>query len=53
MRENDASWSAELWVRNLFDERYLTAVYAQLGAGDYGVLVGDPRTLGVTLRTRY
>ncbi|MEK1941231.1 MAG: TonB-dependent receptor [Pseudomonas sp.] len=53
VRENDSSWAAELWVRNLFDERYLTAVYAQLGAGDYGVLVGDPRSLGVTLRTRY
>ncbi len=53
VRENDATWSAEFWVRNLFDERYLTAVYAQLGAGDYGVLVGDPRTAGVTLRTRY
>lgn len=53
LRQGDGRWEAELWVRNLFDTQYLTAVYAQLGAGDYGVLVGDPRSVGVTLRTRY
>lgn len=53
LRQGDGRWEAELWVRNLFDKQYLTAVYAQLGAGDYGVLVGDARSAGVTLRTRY
>ena len=53
LRRADRRWEAELWARNLFDEDYITAVYAQLGAGDYGVLTGDPRSLGVTLRTRW
>ena len=52
VRRSDRRWEAEFWARNLFDEQYVTAVYAQLGAGDYGVLTGDPRSLGVTLRTR-
>jgi len=53
LRQGDGRWEAELWVRNLFDKEYLTAVYAQLGAGDYGVLVGDSRSAGMTLRARW
>ncbi|WP_252272768.1 TonB-dependent receptor [Pseudomonas subflava] len=53
LRQADRRWEAELWARNLFDEGYITAVYAQLGAGDYGVLTGDPRSVGMTLRTRW
>lgn len=53
LRRNDRRWEAEVWARNLFDEDYVTAVYAQLAAGDYGVLTGDPRSLGLTLRTRW
>ncbi|MBA1205351.1 TonB-dependent receptor [Pseudomonas capeferrum] len=41
------------WVRNLFDAHYLTAVSAQLGAGDYAVLPGEPRTAGVTVIWRH
>lgn len=41
------------WVRNLFDTYYLTAVSAQLGAGDYAVLPGEPRTAGVTVIWRH
>ena len=53
LRRTDRRWEAELWARNLLDEDYITAVYAQLGAGDYGVVTGDPRSVGVTLRTRW
>ncbi|WP_434773243.1 TonB-dependent receptor [Pseudomonas entomophila] len=41
------------WVRNLFDADYLTAVSAQLGAGDYAGLPGEPRTAGVTIIWRH
>ncbi|MES2821048.1 MAG: TonB-dependent receptor [Pseudomonadota bacterium] len=53
LRRADGAWEVEGWVRNLFDTQRITAVYALLGVGDYGVLPGDPRTLGMTLRTRY
>ena len=53
LRRGDRRWEAELWARNLFDEDYITAVYARLGAGDYGVLSGAPRSVGMTLRTRW
>lgn len=53
LRRSDRQWETELWARNLFDTEYITAVYAQLGAGDYGVLTGDPRSVGMTVRTRW
>ena len=53
LRRGDRRWEAELWAHNLFDEDYITAVYARLGAGDYGVLSGAPRSVGMTLRTRW
>lgn len=49
----DRAWDVQFWVRNLFDERYVTAVRGQLGAGDYGVALGEPRMLGTTLRLAY
>ncbi|MBA1264158.1 TonB-dependent receptor [Stutzerimonas stutzeri] len=53
LRRIDRRWEVEAWVHNLFDRESITAVYALLGAGDYGVLPGDPRTFGMTLRARY
>ncbi|TBV01206.1 TonB-dependent receptor [Pseudomonas dryadis] len=53
MGRADQRWVVELWARNLFDQRYASAVYATLGSGDYAVLPGDARTLGVTWRGRY
>ncbi|MBH3340596.1 TonB-dependent receptor [Pseudomonas mendocina] len=49
----DQRWAVELWARNLFDQEYANAFYATLGSGDYGLLPGAPRSLGVTLRARY
>jgi len=53
LRRQDRGWELEGWVNNLFDSRSITAVYSLLGAGDYGVLPGNPRTLGTTVRLRY
>ncbi len=51
--EADQRWAVELWARNLFDQDYASAFYATLGSGDYGLLPGAPRSLGVSLRARY
>ncbi|WP_263144997.1 TonB-dependent receptor [Pseudomonas sp. RIT-PI-AD] len=53
VRRVDRRWEVEAWARNLFDRHYLDAVYATLGNGDYAVLPGDPRSLGLSLRARY
>lgn len=53
LRDPDRSWSVEGWVRNVLDTQYITAVYSLLGAGDYGVLPGDPRTVGLTLKVSH
>jgi len=47
-------WEVFVWVKNLFDEEYLTNLTVQ--AGNSGLIVGtpnDPQTFGVTLRARY
>ena len=46
-------WDISIWVRNLFDKQYLTAVYPIYGVGDYGAVAGDPRTYGATLRLNF
>lgn len=53
LRSRDRAWEVEGWARNLFDRHYITAVYSLLGAGDYGVLPGNERMLGTTVRLRY
>lgn len=53
LRRSDRGWEVEGWVRNLFDRHSVSAVYALLGAGDYGVLTGEPRMAGMTVRARY
>lgn len=52
LRRENRRWEMELWSRNLFNRQYITAVYAALGEGDYGVVVGDPRSAGLTVRAR-
>ena len=47
-------WEAQLWARNLFNANYLQNETIQ--AGNSGLVVGtpsDPRTYGITLRTRF
>ena len=52
MRLNDGKADLSVWARNLFDNDY----YQTLGVLNYGLVtatLGDPRTLGVTLRTKW
>ncbi|MDB5451912.1 MAG: Pesticin receptor, partial [Caulobacteraceae bacterium] len=53
LRHGDGTWDAYVWARNLFNEDYLQRI--QLAGFNSGLLVasvGDPRTIGVTLRAR-
>ena len=52
VRALDGGVDIQLWGRNLFDKDY----YQSLSAGNTGAItgtLGDPRTYGVTLRTRF
>lgn len=53
LRQAQARWEMVGWVRNAFDTDHVTAISAQLGAGDYAALPGQPRTAGVTLRWKH
>lgn len=43
------NWDLRLWVHNVLDEGYIAAIYALTGGGDYGALIGKPRTVGMTV----
>lgn len=50
-KTDDGLWDLSVWARNLFDQNY----FLNLTAANTGVVtaqVGEPRTFGVTLRTR-
>lgn len=50
-KTDDGLWDLSVWARNLFDQDY----FLNLSAANTGVVtaqVGEPRTFGVTLRTR-
>ncbi|MFN3583228.1 TonB-dependent receptor [Phenylobacterium sp.] len=47
------SWEVFLWSKNLLDEKYFTSISAQAGnSGALFATLGDPRTIGATLRVR-
>jgi iron complex outermembrane receptor protein len=51
VRTDDARWDVSVWARNLTDADY----FQTLSAGNTGLvtaLIGEPRTWGVTLRTK-
>ncbi|MCX7283186.1 MAG: TonB-dependent receptor [Novosphingobium sp.] len=51
LKTDDGLWDLSLWARNLLDKDY----FLNLSAANTGVVtaqVGEPRTYGVTLRTR-
>lgn len=51
LKTDDGLWDLSVWARNLFDKDY----FLNLSAANTGVVtaqVGEPRTYGVTLRTR-
>ena len=51
IRTGSGLWDISVWARNLTDKHYFQA----LNAGAFGLVtgtIGDPRTIGVTLKTR-
>ena len=49
----DESWSLELWGQNLTDELYYQVAFsAPFQAGSYKAFLGQPRTVGLTLRLK-
>jgi iron complex outermembrane receptor protein len=49
-------WSAALWVRNALDKDHIELLQpapAGQGAGHFGAQLGDPRTYGLTVQTRF
>ncbi|AUW59371.1 TonB-dependent receptor [Sphingobium sp. SCG-1] len=51
LRSEDRLWDVSVWARNLTDENY----FVTLSPANTGLItgqIGDPRTIGVTLRTQ-
>lgn len=51
IRAEGGLWDISVWARNLTDTQYFQA----LNASAFGLVtgtIGDPRTIGVTLKTR-
>ena len=54
IRTDDGHWDLSLWARNAFDTKYYQSVgVAAFNSGAVAALLGDPRTVGVTLRVSY
>ena len=51
LRAEDQRWDLSLWARNLLDKNYFQTL-SPANTGLVTGIVGDPRTLGVTLRTK-
>jgi iron complex outermembrane receptor protein len=49
----DESWSLELFANNLFDEEYVQVAFdGPFQPGSFNAFLGQPRTVGLTLRAR-
>jgi iron complex outermembrane receptor protein len=47
-------WEAFVFVKNLFDQNYFQYLQPQTGnSGEVVGLLGDPRTVGITVRVKY
>lgn len=51
VRTSDQRWDISVWARNLFDKNYFLTL-SPTNTGLVTALIGDPRTIGVTLRTK-
>ncbi|MBO0749324.1 MAG: TonB-dependent receptor [Porphyrobacter sp.] len=52
LRVDDARYDLSFWVNNLFDKHYFTAL-GPSNTGEITANLGDPRTVGATLRARF
>lgn len=53
IRSSNRSWDISLYVRNLFNTKYFNTLGpAAFNTGQYSGGLGDPRTYGITLRTK-
>ncbi|KQZ62584.1 TonB-dependent receptor [Sphingopyxis sp. Root1497] len=51
IRTDDGLFDLSIWARNLFDKDYFQTLSAQ-NTGIVTALIGEPRTIGATLRTK-
>ncbi len=51
LRSEDARWDISVWARNLTDKNYFQTL-SPAATGLVTALIGEPRTVGVTLRTK-
>ena len=51
IRDGDARWDLSVWVKNLTNEDYFQTL-SPTAQGSITALIGEPRTIGATLRTR-
>jgi iron complex outermembrane receptor protein len=47
------SWSAELWGRNIFDEKYIANSFFIISGVSYGTALGELATYGATARWKF
>ncbi len=52
VRTEDARWDLSLWAKNLTDEEYFQTL-SPGNTGSVGGVVGEPRYVGVTVRTNF
>lgn len=52
IRTPDDRWSLNIWARNLFDKEYAIAFGAASATAPYIQILGEPRTVGITLTAR-
>lgn len=49
-----SGWEVFVWAKNLFDQHYFQYLQPQTGnSGEVVGLLGDPRTIGITVRIKY
>jgi iron complex outermembrane receptor protein len=51
IRSEDGLWDVSVWARNLTDKNYFNTLRAAT-TGLVQAILGEPRTVGATLRTR-
>lgn len=53
VRGPEGSWAIEGWAKNLFDTDYTQVIFDSAFQGTYSAYLAEPRTYGITLRSRF